>query len=66
MFESLMSLALLASEEPGTFDGFDWGIHAITIPGVLLLGVAIGWSLRERKVAADEARAEIAKQRAEA
>lgn len=53
-----------SAEETGTFDGFDWGIHAITIPAVLLLGVAIGWSMAERKRAQDEARKEIQRQKA--
>ncbi len=39
--------------------GFPWAIHAVTVPATLLLGVVIGWVLRERKAAEEKARAEI-------
>ena len=40
-------------------DDFRWDIHLIAIPLVLLFGIFIGWSLHERKSAADQARREL-------
>lgn len=39
--------------------GFPWGTHLVTVPAVLLLGVVIGWWMRERQAAEDRAREEI-------
>ncbi|MBX3474069.1 MAG: hypothetical protein KF754_06765 [Planctomycetes bacterium] len=44
---------------PGTTGEFPWGIHLVTIPGVCLLGVVIGWFMRDKQAAEDRARAEI-------
>lgn len=38
---------------------FPWGIHIITIPAVALVGLIIGWMMRDRQAAEDRARAEI-------
>ncbi len=39
---------------------FNWGIHIISIPLTVALGVMIGWAMRDRKAAEDEARRELA------
>lgn len=39
--------------------GFPWGTHMVTVSAVLLLGVVIGWWLRERQLAEENARREI-------
>ena len=66
MLMTLLTETIQKTTEEGTFEHFDWGIHAITIPGVLLFGIFLGWSLRERKIAQDEARKAIAKERSAA
>lgn len=38
---------------------FPWGIHLVTIPGVLLVGVVVGWTMRDRQAAEERARAEL-------
>lgn len=38
---------------------FPWGIHIITIPAVALVGLIIGWLMRDRQAAEERARAEI-------
>lgn len=35
--------------------GFPWGIHLVTVPAVLLLGVIIGWFMRDRQFAEEQA-----------
>ncbi|MCC6573276.1 MAG: hypothetical protein IT462_05735 [Planctomycetes bacterium] len=56
-FQFLLQASNAVAEERG----FPWTIHAITIPATLLVGVVIGWFLRERKAAEDKAREEISK-----
>ena len=42
--------AILAAQQRVDVDsGFPWGIHFITIPLILLVGIFIGWTLRDRK-----------------
>ncbi|MBX3460391.1 MAG: hypothetical protein KF696_10590 [Planctomycetes bacterium] len=41
--------------------GFPWGTHLVTVPAVALLGVVVGWWLRDRQAAEEEARREIEK-----
>ena len=38
---------------------FPWGIHIITIPAVALVGLIVGWLMRDRQAAEERARAEI-------
>jgi len=55
----LVAAPLLMAQGQATVqpeEGFPWGIHLITIPLVLAFGILVGWSLRERKAQADEAR----------
>ena len=59
------SNAQRASYQPGLWESFNWGIHSITIPAVFLLGLVAGWWLREKKLAEERAREEVAKQKAE-
>jgi len=40
---------------------FPWGIHIVTIPGVCLAGIVIGWVMRDRQAAEERAKAEIEK-----
>ncbi len=40
--------------------GFPWGTHLVTVPAVMLLGVIVGWWMRERQLAEERARDEIA------
>lgn len=37
-------------------EGWPWEVHLLTIPLVFFFGLAVGWILRERKLANDEAR----------
>lgn len=41
--------------------GFPWGTHLVTVPAVALLGVVIGWWMRDRQAAEEDARREIEK-----
>ena len=54
---AVLGTTLVAQDRVEAEEGFPWDIHLITVPLVLLFGVFIGWSLRERKYAGDEARA---------
>lgn len=38
---------------------FNLGIHLVSIPATVAIGVLIGWMLRDRKAANDEAQREI-------
>jgi fluoride ion exporter CrcB/FEX len=38
---------------------FPWGIHLVTVPAVALIGVAVGWAVRDKQAADERARAEI-------
>lgn len=60
----LFPAALAAQDRVETDDGFPIGIHLITIPVVLLFGVFLGWTLRERKLAQDEARRRLMQEQA--
>ncbi|MBE7490880.1 MAG: hypothetical protein HS108_03815 [Planctomycetes bacterium] len=40
---------------------FPWGIHIVTIPAVALVGVVIGWVMRDRQAAEEQAKAEVEK-----
>jgi hypothetical protein len=40
---------------------FNWGIHLVTIPMTIAIGVLIGWVLRDKKAANDDARRELDK-----
>jgi hypothetical protein len=40
-------------------DAFPWGIHLVTVPAVLLLGVIMGWGLRDRQLAEEAARRQL-------
>lgn len=42
-------------------DDFPWGIHIVTIPATALVGVVIGWFMRDKQAAEERARAEIEK-----
>lgn len=42
--------------------GFPWGTHLVTVPAVMLLGVIVGWWMRERQAAEERAREEIDKE----
>lgn len=59
------SNAQRTSYQPGLWESFNWGIHSITIPAVFLLGLVAGWWLREKKLAEERAREEVARQRAQ-
>ncbi|MCA8939622.1 MAG: hypothetical protein KDB07_07435 [Planctomycetes bacterium] len=67
----LIALALItaaqlnAADTVDTSDPFPLAIHLFTIPLTILVGVAIGWALRERKVQMDEARAAMLAESAE-
>lgn len=50
--------AVVVTEMRGA-DEFPWGIHLITIPGVFLLGLIVGWVMREKQAADERARAEV-------
>jgi hypothetical protein len=43
-------------------DDFPWGIHLVTVPAVLLLGIIVGWGLRDRQLAEESARRELEEQ----
>jgi hypothetical protein len=58
--------ALVAAERVDSAPGFPWAIHVFTIPLTLLLGIFVGWALRDRKAANDEARQVAAQQRGDA
>lgn len=38
---------------------FPWGIHLVTVPAVALIGVAVGWAVRDKQAADEKARADI-------
>lgn len=50
--------AVVVTEMRGA-DEFPWGIHLITIPAVFLVGLIVGWVMRERQAAEERARAEV-------
>ncbi|MCB9895803.1 MAG: hypothetical protein H6839_15255 [Planctomycetes bacterium] len=54
------AIAVVVTEMRGA-DEFPWGIHIITIPAVFIVGLIVGWVLRERQLAEEKARAEIDK-----
>ena len=62
----LFASEVAAQERVQADEGFPWGTHLITVPLVLLFGVFIGWSLRERKYAQDQALREIEEDHAKA
>lgn len=41
---------------------FNWGIHIVTIPMTVAIGVLIGWMLRDKKAANEDARRELERQ----
>ncbi len=51
--------ACLAQERVQAEESFPWGIHLIAVPLILIFGIFIGWSLRERKQAQDDTRKEL-------
>jgi fluoride ion exporter CrcB/FEX len=55
------AVAVVVTEMRGA-DEFPWGIHMITIPAVFLLGLVVGWVMRERQAAEEKAREEIEKE----
>lgn len=65
LFLTLSGVLLLAAAiivvvtELRARETFPWGIHLVTIPSVLLLGVIVGWTLREHQAGEERARAEI-------
>ena len=54
------AIAVVVTEMRGA-DEFPWGIHMITIPAVFIVGLIVGWVMRERQSAEERARAEIDK-----
>jgi len=50
--------AVVVTEMRGA-DEFPWGIHLITIPAVFLVGLIVGWVMRERMAAEERARSEV-------
>ena len=54
------AIAVVVTEMRGA-DEFPWGIHMITIPAVFIVGLIVGWVMRERQSAEEKARAEIDK-----
>ncbi|MCA8915672.1 MAG: hypothetical protein KDB90_09695 [Planctomycetes bacterium] len=54
------AIAVVVTEMRGA-DEFPWGIHMITIPAVFIVGLIVGWVMRERQLAEERARAEIEK-----
>ena len=50
--------AVVVTEMRGA-DEFPWGIHLITIPAVFLVGLIVGWVMREKQAADEKARAEV-------
>lgn len=56
----LMIIAIVTAViSSGVKDSFDWGTHIVTIPCVLLLGIVIGWVMRDRQAAEERAKAAI-------
>ena len=51
-----IGVSVFVRPQPGEFP---WGIHIVTIPGVCLAGVVIGWLMRDRQAAEDQARDQI-------
>ncbi|MCF6228843.1 MAG: hypothetical protein L3J82_09335 [Planctomycetes bacterium] len=43
----------------GVKDAFDWGTHIVTIPCVLLLGVVVGWMMRDKQAAEERAKTSV-------
>jgi fluoride ion exporter CrcB/FEX len=52
------AVAVVVTEMRGG-DEFPWGIHLVTIPAVFLVGLIVGWVMRERQAAEERAREEI-------
>ena len=57
----LGAIAVVVTEMRGS-DQFPWGIHLITIPGVFLVGLVVGWVMREKQAADDRAKADLEKE----
>lgn len=58
----LLAAAIAISVFITPVDGdFPWGIHIVTIPAVCLVGIVIGWVMRDKQAAEERARAEIEK-----
>ncbi|MHC4841112.1 MAG: hypothetical protein ACYTDT_09185 [Planctomycetota bacterium] len=56
----IMAVALVAVlTNLGENDPFPWGTHIVTIPIVLLVGVVIGWTMRDKQAAEERAKAHI-------
>jgi hypothetical protein len=57
--KSMTATVVLDSAGSGPVDtggGFPWSIHVFTIPLVLVLGIFIGWAMRDRRAANEDAR----------
>jgi hypothetical protein len=54
----MAAIAVVVTEMRGG-DEFPWGIHLVTIPAVFLVGLIVGWVMRERQAAEERAKAEI-------
>jgi F0F1-type ATP synthase assembly protein I len=52
------AVAVVVTEMRGS-DEFPWGIHVITVPAVFLVGLIVGWVMRERQAAEERAREEV-------
>ncbi|MDC1141928.1 hypothetical protein OAU50_02450 [Planctomycetota bacterium] len=56
----MLGVALVAVlTDLGENDPFPWGTHIVTIPVVLLVGVVIGWMMRDKQAAEERAEAGI-------
>lgn len=51
-----IAVSVFVTPQPGEFP---WGIHIVTIPGVCLAGIVIGWLMRDRQAAEESAREQI-------
>lgn len=58
----LGAIAIIAIGRQGGAE-FGWGIHIITIPAVALVGVVIGWMMRDRQAAEERALEEITRRK---
>jgi len=50
---------LLNAPVDDTSWNFNVGIHIVTIPMTIAIGIMIGWMMRDKKAANDDARREI-------
>ncbi|MEE9311768.1 MAG: hypothetical protein V3V10_05075 [Planctomycetota bacterium] len=55
----LVVAIVVAVISSGVKDAFDWGTHIVTIPCVLLLGVVVGWMMRDKQAAEERAKAAV-------